>query len=65
LVLVPNSKRVSKMMKWGLTPHWAKDDQLQYSTFNASAEDFSTKPSFRDAWSHARMVLFGRICRPG
>jgi putative SOS response-associated peptidase YedK len=38
-----NGERVPKMMKWGLIPHWAKDDKLQYSTFNARAEEFTTK----------------------
>jgi putative SOS response-associated peptidase YedK len=45
-----NGERVPKMMKWGLIPHWAKDDKLQFSTFNARAEEFTTKPAFRDAW---------------
>jgi putative SOS response-associated peptidase YedK len=31
-----NGERVPKMTKWGLIPHWAKDDKLQFSTFNAS-----------------------------
>src|SRR5215470_8098567 len=39
-----NGERVPKMMKWGLIPHWAKDDKLQFSTFNARAEEFTTKP---------------------
>jgi putative SOS response-associated peptidase YedK len=34
-----NGERVPKMMKWGLIPHWAKDDKLQYSTFNAGIYD--------------------------
>jgi hypothetical protein len=42
-----NGERVPKMMKWGLVPHWAKDDKLQFSTFNARAEEFTTKPAFR------------------
>jgi putative SOS response-associated peptidase YedK len=50
-------KRVPKMMKWGLIPHWAKDDKLQYSTFNARAEDFMNKPSFRDAWRWGQRCL--------
>jgi putative SOS response-associated peptidase YedK len=37
-----NGERVPKMMKWGLIPHWAKDDKLQFSTFNARAEEFTT-----------------------
>jgi hypothetical protein len=48
-----NGERVPKMMKWGLIPHWAKDDKLQYSTFNARAEEFRTKPAFRVAWTRA------------
>jgi len=50
-------KRVPKMMKWGLIPHWSKDDKLQYSTFNARSEDFRTKPSFRDAWKWGQRCL--------
>ena len=37
-----DGERIPKMMKWGLIPHWAKDDKLQYSTFNARAEEFTT-----------------------
>jgi putative SOS response-associated peptidase YedK len=32
-----DGERVPKMMKWGLIPHWAKDDKFQFSTFNARA----------------------------
>jgi putative SOS response-associated peptidase YedK len=49
--------RVPKMMKWGLIPHWARDEKLQYSTFNARSEDFRTKPSFRDAWAWGQRCL--------
>jgi len=52
-----NGERVPKMMKWGLIPHWAKDDKLQYSTFNARAEEFTTKPAFRDAWARGQRCL--------
>jgi putative SOS response-associated peptidase YedK len=54
-----DGKRAPRMMKWGLTPHWAKDDKLQFSTFKARAEDFATKPSFRDVckWDHRCLVL--------
>jgi putative SOS response-associated peptidase YedK len=50
-------ERVPKMMKWGLIPHWAKDDKLQFSTFNARAEEFATKPAFRDAWKWGQRCL--------
>jgi putative SOS response-associated peptidase YedK len=52
-----DGERVPKMMKWGLIPHWAKDDKLQYSTFNARAEEFTTKPAFRDAWARSQRCL--------
>jgi putative SOS response-associated peptidase YedK len=29
-----DGERIPKMMKWGLIPHWAKDDKLQYSTLH-------------------------------
>jgi putative SOS response-associated peptidase YedK len=45
------------MMKWGLIPHWAKDDKLQYSTFNERAEEFTTKPAFRASWKRGQRCL--------
>ena len=37
-----DGKRTPKMMRWGLLPHWAKDEKIAYSTFNARAEEFTT-----------------------
>jgi putative SOS response-associated peptidase YedK len=50
-------KRLPRMMKWGLLPHWAKDEKIAYSTFNARAEEFTTKPAFRDAWKRGQRCL--------
>jgi putative SOS response-associated peptidase YedK len=52
-----DGKRVPKMMRWGLLPHWAKDEKLSYSTFNARSEDFTRKPAFRDAWRRGQRCL--------
>ena len=52
-----DGERTPKMMKWGLIPHWSKDDKLKYSTFNARAEDFRTTPAFRDAWKWGQRCL--------
>ena len=52
-----DGKRIPKMMRWGLLPHWAKDEKLSYSTFNARSEDFTTKPAFRDAWKRGQRCL--------
>lgn len=35
---------------FGLLPHWARDQKLARSTFNARSETVHEKPSFRDAW---------------
>ncbi|HEY6618372.1 MAG TPA: SOS response-associated peptidase [Steroidobacteraceae bacterium] len=52
-----DGKRTPKMMRWGLLPHWAKDEKIAYSTFNARAEEFSTKPAFWDAWKKGQRCL--------
>jgi putative SOS response-associated peptidase YedK len=52
-----DGKRVPKMMRWGLLPHWARDEKLSFSTFNARSEDFTTKPAFRDAWKRRQRCL--------
>ena len=52
-----DGKRVPQMMRWGLLPHWAKDEKLSYSTFNARAEEFTAKPAFKDAWKWGQRCL--------
>jgi putative SOS response-associated peptidase YedK len=52
-----DGKRTPKMMRWGLLPHWAKDEKIAYSTFNARAEEFTGKPAFRDAWKNGQRCL--------
>jgi putative SOS response-associated peptidase YedK len=52
-----DGQRIPKMMKWGLIPHWAKDTKLQYSTFNARSEEFTTRPAFKDAWRRGQRCL--------
>jgi putative SOS response-associated peptidase YedK len=52
-----DGKRVAKIMRWGLLPHWAKDEKIAYSTFNARSEEFTTKPAFKDAWKWGQRCL--------
>jgi putative SOS response-associated peptidase YedK len=52
-----DGKRIPRMMRWGLLPHWAKDEKLSYSTFNARAEEFAAKPAFKDAWKWGQRCL--------
>jgi putative SOS response-associated peptidase YedK len=52
-----DGNRIPKMMKWGLIPHWAKDDKNAFSTHNARSEEFATKPTFKDAWKRGQRCL--------
>jgi putative SOS response-associated peptidase YedK len=52
-----DGKRIPKMMRRGLIPHWAKDEKLSYSTFNARAEELTTRPAFKDAWKWGQRCL--------
>lgn len=52
---VPNREVLSG--RFGLLPHWAKDDKLARSTYNARSETVATKPAFRDAWRRAQHCI--------
>lgn len=41
-------------MRWGLVPAWSKEASPKYATFNAHLESASTKPAFRNAWTHSQ-----------
>lgn len=43
--------------RWGLVPHWAKDEALGNRLFNARAETVEKLPSFRDAFKSGRVIV--------
>jgi putative SOS response-associated peptidase YedK len=43
--------------RWGLVPGWAKDPQTGARCFNARAETVATKPTFRSAFAHRRLLV--------
>ena len=49
-------EREAVLGRWGLIPHWAKDDKVR-NTFNARSETIDSKPSFRDAWRKAQRCV--------
>lgn len=56
-VLESDGERVLSNLKWGLIPHWAKDDSFASKTINARAETLSEKASFRDAFKSRRCII--------
>ena len=52
---VPNREAV--VGRFGLIPHWSKDDKISRHTYNARSETVMEKPSFRDAWRKARHCI--------
>jgi putative SOS response-associated peptidase YedK len=43
--------------RWGLVPHWSKEEKPKYSTINARAESVAEKPAYRKAFKHKRCLI--------
>jgi len=43
--------------RWGLVPHWSKEEKSKYSTINARAESVAEKPTYRDPFKHKRCLI--------
>jgi putative SOS response-associated peptidase YedK len=52
-----DGERVAELMRWGLVPHWAKDESIGRKLNNARAEDIADKPSFRQAVRRRRCII--------
>jgi putative SOS response-associated peptidase YedK len=52
-----DGERAATLMRWGLLPHWAKDQKLAPKLNNARAEGLADKPSFRQALRRRRCLL--------
>lgn len=48
---------VLETLRWGLVPHWAKDQKIGNKLFNARSETAHEKPSFRDAFVKRRALI--------
>ena len=44
-------------MRWGLVPHWAKDQSIAAKTINAKSETAAEKPAFRDPLKFRRCLF--------
>jgi putative SOS response-associated peptidase YedK len=54
IVREQDGEREAVLAKWGLLPHWGKDERIAYKMINARAETLSEKPAFRS--------LLGKHC---
>lgn len=53
----PAGQRVVHLLRWGLVPHWAKDDSIGARLINARGESLAEKPAFRDAFRRRRCLI--------
>jgi putative SOS response-associated peptidase YedK len=49
--------RAARRLRWGLVPSWAKDESIGKKLVNARAETAATKPAFRHAFAHCRVLV--------
>jgi putative SOS response-associated peptidase YedK len=45
------------LFKWGLIPHWAKDEKIGYKMINARAESLKERPAFRGSLHKGRCLV--------
>ena len=43
--------------RWGLVPHWSKEEKPKYSTINARAETVAEKPTYPEAFRRKRCLI--------
>jgi putative SOS response-associated peptidase YedK len=57
-VILSESPDQLSVCRWGLVPHWAKDEKIGYRMINARSETLDQKPAFRMPFrSHRCLVL--------
>jgi putative SOS response-associated peptidase YedK len=56
-VIIRQSPNHIMLMRWGLIPHWAKDESIGSKMINARAETITEKPSFRGLLPSKRCIV--------
>ncbi|HEB85717.1 MAG TPA: SOS response-associated peptidase [Gammaproteobacteria bacterium] len=51
------SGRVLVLARWGLVPHWSKEEKPTFSTINARADTVADKPTYRDPFKRKRCLV--------
>jgi putative SOS response-associated peptidase YedK len=56
-VVIAHSPNRVVLMRWGLIPHWAKDQKSAYKMINARIETLTQKPTFRGLLARNRCLV--------
>jgi putative SOS response-associated peptidase YedK len=56
-VIIANNPRQIVLMRWGLIPHWAKDEKTAYRRINVRVETLTQRPAFPGLLSHSRSLV--------
>jgi putative SOS response-associated peptidase YedK len=56
IILNENPKEFIKA-KWGLIPHWAKDEKIGYKMINARAETLQKRSAYKTQFKHHRCII--------
>jgi putative SOS response-associated peptidase YedK len=57
LVIISQSPNQVMLMRWGLIPHWAKEEKTSYKMINARVETLSQRPAFRGLLAANRCLV--------
>ncbi len=57
VIVAEGAGRAARWHRWGLIPHWAKDQSIGYKTINARGESAAAKPAFRAAFRQRRCLV--------
>jgi putative SOS response-associated peptidase YedK len=56
-VVVGHNPNRIVLMRWGLIPHWAKEEKTRFKMINARVETLTQKPAYRDLLRHKRCLV--------
>jgi putative SOS response-associated peptidase YedK len=56
-VVISHSPNRVVLMRWGLIPHWAKDQKTAYNMIKARIETLTEKPAYRGLLAHNRCLV--------
>lgn len=57
VILEEGGGRAARWHRWGLIPHWAKDQAIGYKSINARGESVAARPAFRAAFRARRCLV--------